>query len=158
MYPQGENEIRLSKVLDDALAPPDWPDGFLVRTLRDEDVTAVHALLVETLDEPEKADWFWWARRKADPEFSRDLHFVVADSAGLPAAVGFSWTSAFIKDFAVRPSARRAGVGSALLVHVFRAFHARGAARVDLKTNRIGNADAVRLYRRHGMIEVDWAD
>lgn len=157
MYPQGENEIRLRKYLDGPIAPSDWPDGFVVRTIRDEDVTAVHALLVETLNEPESADWFWWARRKADPEFSRDLHFVVVDRSGCVVAVALCWTSDFIKDFAVRPSARRAGLGSALLVHTFHAFKARGAAHVDLKTNLIGNADAVRLYRRHGMVEVDWA-
>lgn len=156
MYPQGENEIRLSKALDGALRPPDWPAGYIVRLMRDEDAPAVHALLVETLGEPESADWFWWARRKADPEYSRDLHFVVVDSAGRPAAAALAWTSAFLKDFAVAPAARRRGIGSALLAHVFQVFRARGATRVDLKTNRIGNADAVRLYGRLGMVEVDW--
>lgn len=157
MCPQGENEIRLSKQLDGPLAPPFWPDGFIVRTMRDEDASAVHALLVETLDEPESAHRFWWARRKADPEFSRDLHFIAVDRAGRLVAVALCWTSDFIKDYAVSPTARRAGLGSALLLHVFHAFKARGAARVELKTNWIGNADAVRLYRRHGMVEVGWA-
>lgn len=156
MYPQGENDIRLRKHLDGAVAPPSWPDGHVVRAMRDEDASAVHALLVETLGEPESADWLWWARRKADPEFSRELHFVVVDRAGRLVAVALCWTSDFIKDFAVLPAARRAGLGSALLLHVFHAFKARGAAHLDLKTNLIGNADAVRLYRRHGMVDIDW--
>ena len=38
----------------------------------------------------------------------------------------------------------------------FGAFRDRGAAHVDLKTNTVENAAAYRLYRRLGMIEVDW--
>lgn len=157
MYPQGESEIRLRKHLDRVIARPDWPPGYAVRAMLDEDAPAVHALVVEALGEPERASWYWWARRKADPEFARDLHFVVVDRSGQVVAAALCWTSAFIKDFAVSPAERRSGLGSALLAHVFHAFKARGATHVDLKTNRIANADAVRLYRRHGMIEVDWA-
>ena len=32
----------------------------------------------------------------------------------------------------------------------------RRIVRTDLKTDRVENADAVRLYRRLDMIEVDW--
>jgi len=42
------------------------------------------------------------------------------------------------------------------MLTVFAAFAARGAAHVDLKTNLAENVDAVRLYRRLGMMEVGW--
>jgi Acetyltransferases len=148
--------IRLRKHLDGEIAPPDWPSGFVLRTMREEDAPAVHALLVETLDEPERACWVWLAKRQADPDFDPDLHFIVTDSGGRLVAVALCWKSDFIKDLAVKVSARRAGVGAALLLHVFRTFAARGAPHVDLKTDLVANADAVRLYRRHGMVEVGW--
>ncbi|TIL70217.1 MAG: GNAT family N-acetyltransferase, partial [Mesorhizobium sp.] len=67
------------------------------------------------------------------------------------------WTRAFVKDLAVHPEARGRGIAEALMWHVFTTFHARGAAHVDLKTNTVEKAAAVRLYERLGMFEVDWA-
>ena len=60
------------------------------------------------------------------------------------------WTSAFIKDLAVHPRARRRGVGRALMLMAFHAFAKRGATHVDLKV-REENASALRLYRDLGM-------
>ena len=39
---------------------------------------------------------------------------------------------------------------------VFTAFRDRGAAHVDLKTHKVENAAAVRLYERLGMMQVAW--
>lgn len=39
---------------------------------------------------------------------------------------------------------------------VFAAFRDRCAAHVDLKTHRVENAAAVRLYERLGMIRIAW--
>jgi hypothetical protein len=36
------------------------------------------------------------------------------------------------------------------------AFRDRGATHVNLKTHRVGNGAAVRLYERLGMIRVTW--
>lgn len=157
MSAKGELQIRLRKRLDGELPPPDWPPDFVLRTMSEADAPAVHALLVAALDEPERVCRRWWAKRRADPEFDPRLHFLVTDRSGRLAAVALCWTSAFIKDLAVETSARRSGVGSALLLHVFHTFKARGERHVDLKTDRMLNADAVRLYGRHGMEEVDWA-
>lgn len=38
----------------------------------------------------------------------------------------------------------------------FNAFRDRGAAHVDLKTNTVENAAALRLYERLGMVPVAW--
>nr|WP_292399198.1 GNAT family N-acetyltransferase [Mesorhizobium sp.] len=83
--------------------------------------------------------------------------FLVIDSKGRLAGAALCWTRAFVKDLAVHPEARSRGIAEALMWHVFTTFHARGAAHVDLKTNTVENAAAVRLYERLGMFEVDWA-
>ena len=98
----------------------------------------------------------WWARVSGDAEFDPELFFVVHDASGRLAAIALCWTSAFLRDLAVDPGARRLGLAEALMWHVFSVFQARGAPHVDLKTDLVENADAVRLYRRLDMIEVDW--
>lgn len=40
--------------------------------------------------------------------------------------------------------------------HAFAVFRERGAPHVDLKTNTVKNAAAVRLYQRLGMSSVAW--
>jgi ribosomal protein S18 acetylase RimI-like enzyme len=127
-----------------------------MRTLGPEDARPLHALLAEALGETRPLEE-WWEKRSGDPEFDADLCFLVHDPAGRLAAAALSWTAAFLKDLVVHPSARRLGIGEALMKQVFATFRARGAAHVDLKTNLVENADAVRLYRRLGMVEVDWA-
>lgn len=62
--------------------------------------------------------------------------------------------SAFIKDLVVHPSARRLGLGEALLRQAFLAFAARGADAVDLKVEIDNPTGARRLYERAGMKEV----
>ena len=69
------------------------------------------------------------------------------------AGVAQCWTSAFVKDLAVRPRLRRRGLGSALLLQAFRTFRERGAAFVDLKVVADNLSGALRLYRSHGMRE-----
>ncbi|MBZ9962379.1 GNAT family N-acetyltransferase [Mesorhizobium sp. BR1-1-2] len=66
------------------------------------------------------------------------------------------WTSAFVRDLAVHPQARGRGIGEALMWHAFAVFRERGAPHVDLKTNTVKNAAAVRLYQRLGMSSVAW--
>ena len=152
----GPDSIRLRRDLSVDAGAPVWPTGFTMRTLRPEDARPLHALLAEALDETLPFEE-WWEKRSGDPEFDADLWFLVHDPAGRPAAAALSWTAAFLKDLVVHPSARRLGIGEALMKQVFATFRARGADHVDLKTNLVENADAVRLYRRLGMVEVDWA-
>jgi len=56
---------------------------------------------------------------------------------------------AWIEDVYVVPSARRAGVGDALVVRAIERAAERGARRVELDCNE-DNAGALALYERHG--------
>lgn len=87
----------------------------------------------------------WWKALRKDTEFDPNLVFLAIDGADV---IGMAqcWTSAFVKDLAVHPRARRRGVGRALMLTVFDAFAARGAPHVDLKV-REENTGAIAFYR-----------
>jgi len=155
--PPAPNDIRLRKILDDTLVAPHWPDGFDMRCLKSGDAPALHALLSEVYDDGAEGPFEdWWPRISGDPEFDPALCFLVIDAKGRLAAAALCWTSAFIKDLVVHAEARGRGIGEALLWHAFATFRDRGAAHVDLKTNTVDSAAAVRLYGRLGMFEVEW--
>ncbi|WP_144224807.1 GNAT family N-acetyltransferase [Mesorhizobium amorphae] len=148
--------IRLRRSLAGDLPAPVWADGFTMRAFRPTDAPAVHRLLTQTLQKEEKNFDLWWAQHSSDAEYDPALWFVVEDAEAHLVAVALCWTSDYLKYLAVHPSARRNGLAEALLLHVFAVFKARGASHVDLKTKVVENANAIRLYRRHGMVEVDW--
>lgn len=155
--PPAPNDIRLRKLLDETLVAPHWPDGFAMRCLEPGDARPLHALLSEVFDDGTDGPFDeWWPRISDDPEFDPALCFLVIDARGRLAAAALCWTSAFIKDLAVHPEARGRGIGEALMWQAFAAFRDRGAAHVDLKTNTVENAAAVRLYERLGMMPVAW--
>ena len=91
----------------------------------------------------------WWKALRKDYEFDPALVFLAIDGEGV---VGMAqcWKSAFVKDLAVHPRARRRGIGSALMLAVFQEFANRGATHVDLRT-REDNTNAQALYRSLGM-------
>ncbi|MEQ1951379.1 GNAT family N-acetyltransferase [Mesorhizobium sp. CN2-181] len=149
---------RLRKLLDGDQPAPRWPASVSIRTLNSPDAKAVHALLIRAYEGDE--DIFpsaedWWARFSGDPEFDGNLCFLALDADGKLAGVALCWTSAFLKDLAVRQDMRRQGLGEALLRHVFAAFRARGATHVDLKVE-LDNDAGLRLYLRCGMVRVPW--
>ncbi|PSJ58260.1 GNAT family N-acetyltransferase [Pseudaminobacter soli (ex Li et al. 2025)] len=154
--PPEDQVIRLRRDLGGALQSPVWPAGFVSRTLLSlADAVCLHALLTEVFSERrDEAFDAWWQKLSTDEEFDPALCFLVFDAEGRLAAAAQCWTSAYLKDLAVRPDARRLGLGEALLWQVFWAFHARGAAHVDLKTHTLENRNAVRLYERLGMRRV----
>jgi ribosomal protein S18 acetylase RimI-like enzyme len=155
--PPAPNDVRLRKILDDTLPSPRWPDGFLMRTFEQTDAPALHALLTEVFDDGKERPFDeWWPRIADDAEFAPELCFLVIDAKGLLAAAALCWTSAFVKDLVVHPEARGQGIGEALMRHAFATFAARGAGHVDLKTNTVESAAAVRLYERLGMKPVAW--
>ncbi|WP_137934914.1 GNAT family N-acetyltransferase [Mesorhizobium comanense] len=155
---QRPNDIRLRKILDDTLVAPRWPDGFVMRGFAPGDASALHALLSEVYDDGAEGPFEeWWPNVAGDAEFDPALCFLVIDAKGRLAAAALCWTSAFVKDLVVHAQARGRGIGEALLWHAFAVFRDRGAAHVDLKTNTVESAAAVRLYNRLGMFEVDWA-
>jgi ribosomal protein S18 acetylase RimI-like enzyme len=155
--PPALNDIRLRKILDETLVAPHWPDGFTMRSFQPGDAPALHALLSEVYDDGAEGPFEeWWPRVADDPEFDPELCFLVIDAKGRLAAAALCWTSAFVKDLVVHSEARGRGIGEALMRHAFAAYRDRGAAHVDLKTNTVESAAAVRLYDRLGMMPVAW--
>jgi ribosomal protein S18 acetylase RimI-like enzyme len=155
--PAGPGDIRLRRLLDDDPTAPAWPAGFVMRTMRPGDELAVHTLLATVFDDGADGPFEeWWPRISVDAEFDPALCFLVIDGKGRLAAAALCWATAFVKDLAVHPEARGLGIGEALMRHAFLAFRDRGASHVDLKTNTVENAAAVRLYERLGMIPVAW--
>jgi ribosomal protein S18 acetylase RimI-like enzyme len=151
--------LRLRRSLAEPLPPPLWPEGVgLVPFEPERHALRIHALLKAAYAggggyvEP---FGIWWPSLKNDPEYDPALCLVATDEQGEIAGVAQCWTTAFIKDLAVAPTWRRRGLGSALLLEAFHAFRARGAAHVDLKADAHNPSGAVRLYRRHGMREVE---
>lgn len=59
-----------------------------------------------------------------------------------------------LEDMVVAPSARGAGVGSALLTAAIEFARAHRCPRITLLTDRV-NADAQRFYARHGFVASD---
>ena len=93
------------------------------------------------------------ASASEDAEYDQDLMILAVDTDQLPVGAMHCWTSAYIKDLAVSPDARRRGVGSFLLRHAFWTFHIRGAEYVDLKVGD-KNSAALALYASEGMTVV----
>ena len=156
--PPAPNDIRLRKILDETLVAPHWPDGFAMRCFEPADAFALHALLSEVFDDGSDGPFDeWWPRLADDPGFDPALCFLVIDAKGRLDGAALCWTSDFVRDLAVHPEARGKGIGEALMWHAFAIFRERGAAHVDLKTNTVKSPQALRLYERLGMFEVDWA-
>lgn len=148
--------IRMRRDLKAPLNQPDWPKAIAVRTLEAGDTVSIHALLnLGVADYGGETTSFddWWASLSSNPEFDPALCFVAVDERQKILGVAQCWTSAYLKDLAVHPEARRRGVGENLLWHVFQVFRQRGASHVDLKVV-VNNVVARRLYDRVGMVAV----
>jgi len=136
---------------------PAWPTGYRLAPFATAELPALHDLLTLGYrlgggSVPPFEDWR--AALLADSEFDPALVFVVRDAGGAVAAICLCWSSAFIKDLVVHPSARRQGLGEAILRQAFLAFATRGAAAVDLKLELDNPTGARRLYERVGMREI----
>lgn len=148
--------IRLRRDLKAPMSKPNWPKAFAVRTLQEGDATSVHALLnLGAADYGGEATSFddWWASLSGNPEFDPALCFLAVDDRQKVVGVAQCWTSAYLKDLAVHPEARRCGIGENLLWQVFQVFRQGGASHVDLKV-LADNVAARRLYDRVGMVPV----
>ena len=148
--------LRLRRDLGAPLPPPRWPAGVTLKTLTAKPekalVKAAHSVLEAGFWEGGGgAPIFrqWWKAVSKDEEFDPALMFLAVDGEGV---VGMAqcWTSAFVKDLAVHPRARRRGIGGALMLSAFHAFARRGASHVDLKV-REENENARALYQALGM-------
>ena len=154
--------LRMLAGLDDEPSEPAWPDGIVIRTLRGEDdERAAYELQAETFADqaddyvPEPfADWRHWVKREP---FDPELWFLAVAGDEL---VGVSlcrgeWAGdpqlGWVSVLGVRRPWRRQGLGSALLLHSFRALRARGKTRVGLGVRADNATGALRVYERVGM-------
>jgi ribosomal protein S18 acetylase RimI-like enzyme len=154
----GEGIVRFRYRLNAGQPSPRWPSGYACRTLQVEDAQAVHRLLRDAYRQDREVPDFeaWWARLSGDDEFDPNLCFLAVDAHGELAGAALCWTSAFLKDLAVRAESRRLGIGESLLRHVFMTFGQRHAQTVDLKTEA-DNRNAIRLYEKVGMYGIPLA-
>lgn len=143
--------LRMRRDLSVAIEAPVWPAGVVLRTLGPSPdrklVQAAHAVLEAGFWEGGGgAPIFrrWWKALRTDAEFDPALVFLAMEGADV---IGMAqcWTSAFVKDLAVHPAARRRGIARALMLSSFEAFRRREAGAVDLKV-REDNKPAVALY------------
>lgn len=148
--------LRLRRDLAGGIAPPVLPPGIVLKTLGVKPemklMKAAHSVLEASYWEGGGgAPIFkqWWKAVRKDEEFDPALLFLAIDSEGV-AGMAQCWTSAFVKDLAVHPRARRRGLGRALMLAAFAEFARRGAPHVDLKVGE-ANANARALYQSLGM-------
>lgn len=149
--------VRMRRELAMPVQAPAWPAGYRLAPFAIADLPALHDLLTLGYSlgggsVPPFEDWR--AALLADSAFDPALVFIVRDARDAVAAICLCWSSAFIKDLVVHPSARRLGLAEALLRQAFLTFAARGADAVDLKVEIDNPTGARRLYERVGMREV----
>jgi GNAT superfamily N-acetyltransferase len=104
------------------------------------DLTAQQVGLALILDQPDIGNIFV-ARRGNDIVGMVSLLYTVSSALGGRVAL--------LEDMVVSPTARNAGVGSALLSHAIEFAHSQGCKRITLMTDR-NNEAAQRFYQRHG--------
>jgi ribosomal protein S18 acetylase RimI-like enzyme len=154
------HSFRMRIDLDVDPPAPEWPDGFDVRTMREEEdrrfYDAQMASFADTwMFNPEPYEvWSHWM--VGDSAFDPSLWFV-AESGGALAGVlmarspenepGLGW----VRILGVLPDYRQRGVGQALLRHTFGEFARRGFKAVGLGVDAENPTGAVRLYEKAGM-------
>jgi ribosomal protein S18 acetylase RimI-like enzyme len=153
----------LQRGIDPPLAPAVWPSGVAVERYRPgEDDEAVHALVYVD------AAWGEVPGHKQRPlegwrsTVTPDYHGWVARRDGRPVGwvVGrvFSDGRGWIEQIAVARSARRVGLGRALLLHSLADLRSQGATSFALGV-RAENENAIGLYRGVGFeVEREWRD
>lgn len=144
--------------LDTVGAPPPPPEGITIRSLQpDRDAKPLYELIVHAFSDhwnwtSTSFDAFW--RRVADrDDFDPELSLIAMRGEDY---VGASWNitkidRGWVQDLAVHESARRRGLGEALLRHTFGLFKDRGWKRVGLGLDASNATGALRLYERVGM-------
>ena len=97
----------------------------------------------------------WLAFMTEHDDFDPELWFLV-ERGGTLVACALHWKESnergWVKDIAVRESERGNGLGTALLLHAFRAYAERGVKRVGLKVDPANPTGAPRLYERIGFV------
>ena len=162
-YRVGRYYYRMLVELDQAPAPPAWPEGIRPAPFDFErDADAAKA----ALDEGFAAEWGYvpmqpeeWKRRMRERRPDPDSWIVVRDGDQIAALTMCDWNrlgTGWIAWVTVRPAWRRRGVGLAMLREAFSRFWHRGQRRIALAVDAANPTGATRLYERAGM-HVAWS-
>ena len=162
-YRPAHHYWRMTRDIEPPPPPPSWPAGTAVRRLQvgdGADERAVHGLVQGAFAEtaghvPER--FGPWRRRVLDRETADAELFFVAERDGRVAGVSLcdDWVAeatGYVRMLATSPRDRGIGLGRALLLESFAAFHRRGRPIAALSVNA-DNASALRLYESVGMRE-----
>ena len=152
--------FRMELALGDngARAEVDWPPGTEVSPFqRGEDETAVYETIQESFADhfrfmPESLE-DWSRRSYGHSDFAPSLTFLVR-SEGRVVAVSLNYRSpaeGWIGMLGVRRAWRHRGLGRALLLHSFAAFHRAGCRKALLGVDSENADGATRLYESLGM-------
>jgi mycothiol synthase len=159
-YQVTRHSYRMEISLDNAPPPPQWPEGFAVRTMspgEEERVYDAHmASFADTWNfTPESFEvWSHWFVK--DPAFDPSLWFLVEAGDEL-AGIAMTRVSenepglAWVRILGVLPKFRERGLAQALLRHTFAEYASRGLDRVGLGVDAENPTGAVRVYERAGM-------
>ncbi len=143
------------------------PKEILIRPMdRDKDLPAISRIQQESF----RHHW-GFVQRGLDEDVARLKHWLDSDTGIDPAgwllayakhdAVGIclgtpryssDTDQAYIYTLGVRDAWRRRGIGRALLMHAFAAFHSMGRRVVDLDVDTVNPTGALRLYEGVGMV------
>jgi mycothiol synthase len=156
-YRRTRSSFRMEIPLKGLAVQPRFPDGVMVRTLREGEERDVHAVHQETFadswehtEEPFD-EWEHWLVRTES--FDPSLWFLAwagDELAGIALCRdrgGVGW----IGVLGVRRAWRRRGLGRALLLHTFQEFRDRGYERAGLGVDAESLTGANRLYESAGM-------
>ena len=155
---------RMAIDLGTAPPAPVWPDGADARTFRPGDAADFHRAVVEAFaDDPTYVAQplrEWAAERVGRTTFDQAFwHLALAGGRPVGASVGFAaGEGGFVELLGVVPAWRRRGLGLALLLASFAAFHERGRTHVALYVDAGNRAGAPELYERAGMRETHRID
>ncbi len=125
-----------------------------MRVMRWWDIPAVMSIEEELFGPESWSDGMFWSEL-AERDTRRYL--VEEDALGAVCAYAglcaYAPHEAYIQTIAVAPAAQRRGVGEMLLLELLGEAQRRGCDHVDLEV-RADNAPAIRLYERHGFVQI----
>ena len=159
-FAPARHSYRMEIDLADDARQPSWPDGIVVRPLREDEHQFVYDAVLEVwrdTSDPMDETFDEWAHWTVKTEtFEPSLWFLAFAGDEL---AGFSLckqdatdpNAGYVGTLGVRRPWRKQGLGEALLLHSFDAFRQRGWTRGTLGVDASSPTGATRLYERAGM-------
>jgi mycothiol synthase len=162
------SSYRMLIELDGEVAPPEFPEGIEVRTLREgEERRAYDTYTSSFADHWEfhPDPYERWRRYAVESSVFDPTLWFLAETGDEVAGVAICQLHdsgdprhGWIGILGVLPAYRRRGLGEALLRHAFAEFARRGCTRVSLGVDAENTTGAVGLYERAGMRQIRRSD